>query len=89
MLFSITHELCYTNVLYMLDLGGIPLRAAQRGDGHPLVIAVGGGCTFNAEPLAAFMSMSWCSATGRKSCPQMLRLIALTARTRAGPAERN
>ncbi len=54
--FSITHELCFTNVLYMLDLAGIPLRAADRGDDFtwPLVVA-GGGCAVAAEPLAPFM----------------------------------
>ncbi len=51
--FSITHELCYTNILYMLDLAGIPLRAEERDANHPLIIA-GGGCTLNAEPVAAF-----------------------------------
>ncbi len=51
--FHLTHELCYTNVLYMLDLAGLPFRAADRGEGGPLVIA-GGGCAFNAEPVAPF-----------------------------------
>ncbi len=51
--FHLTHELCYTNVLYMLDLAGLPLRAADRGEDGPLVIA-GGGCAFNAEPVAPF-----------------------------------
>ena len=74
-LFSITHELCYTNVLYMLDLGGIPLRAAQRVNGHPLVIA-GGGCTFNAEPLAAFVDVM-VLGDGEEVLPEMLELIAL------------
>lgn len=55
-LFSLTHELCYTNVLYMLDLGRIPLRAQNRGSEHPLIIA-GGGCTFNAEPLTPFFDV--------------------------------
>ncbi|MDE5878559.1 MAG: B12-binding domain-containing radical SAM protein, partial [Desulfovibrio sp.] len=43
--FSITHELCYTNVLYMLDLAGIPLRHEDRPDdlgACPLVMAGGG-----------------------------------------------
>ncbi|NCC26482.1 MAG: B12-binding domain-containing radical SAM protein, partial [Deltaproteobacteria bacterium] len=35
--FSLTHELCYTNVLYMLDLAGIPIRSEDRGEGDPLV----------------------------------------------------
>ena len=57
--FSVTHELCYTNVLYMLDLGGIPLRAEDRKNEPgkwPLVMA-GGGCTLAAEPLAPFMDI--------------------------------
>ncbi len=57
--FSITHELCYTNILYMLDLGGIPLRAEQRSrepGRWPLVMA-GGGCTLAAEPVAPFMDI--------------------------------
>ena len=51
--FSLTHELCYTNILYMLDLGNIPFRTADRDESHPLIIA-GGGATFNAEPMAPF-----------------------------------
>ncbi|MFP4167247.1 MAG: TIGR03960 family B12-binding radical SAM protein [Desulfonatronovibrionaceae bacterium] len=51
--FSLTHELCYTNVLYMLDLAGIPLEAAHREHTFPLV-AAGGGAVFNAEPVAEF-----------------------------------
>lgn len=57
--FSVTHELAFTNVLYMLDLAGIPLRAAERGDdltAWPLIVA-GGGCTLCAEPLAPFMDI--------------------------------
>ena len=52
--FSLTHELCYTNVLYMLDLAGIPFRAEDRNESHPLVVAGGGAC-FNAEPIAPFI----------------------------------
>ncbi|HVU03241.1 MAG TPA: TIGR03960 family B12-binding radical SAM protein [Polyangiaceae bacterium] len=52
--FSLQYELTYTNVLTMLDLGGIPLRAANRGDDDPLVIA-GGPVATHAEPLAAFV----------------------------------
>jgi radical SAM family uncharacterized protein/radical SAM-linked protein len=73
-LFSLTHELCYTNVLYMLDLGGIPLRASERRDGHPLVIA-GGGCTFNAEPLAPFLDLM-VLGDGEEIVLEMLALVA-------------
>jgi radical SAM family uncharacterized protein/radical SAM-linked protein len=54
--FHVTHELCYTNILFMLDLAGLPLRAADRDGSHPLVIA-GGGCVLNAEPLAPFVDV--------------------------------
>jgi radical SAM family uncharacterized protein/radical SAM-linked protein len=52
--FTLQYELTYTNLLGMLDLGRIPLRAAQRGCDDPLVIA-GGPCAFNPEPLADFL----------------------------------
>jgi len=52
--FTLQYELTYTNLLAMLELGGIPLRAAQRGCDDPLVIA-GGPCAFNPEPLADFL----------------------------------
>jgi radical SAM family uncharacterized protein/radical SAM-linked protein len=52
--FTLQYELTYTNVLAMLDLGNIPLRAAERGGDDPLIIA-GGPCAFNPEPLADFL----------------------------------
>jgi radical SAM family uncharacterized protein/radical SAM-linked protein len=51
---SLQYELTYTNLLTMLELGGIPLRAAARGPEHPIVIAGGPGA-FNPEPLAPFL----------------------------------
>lgn len=51
--FTLQYELCYTNVLYMLDLGGIPRYASDRKEHHPFVMA-GGPCTFNPEPVAEF-----------------------------------
>ena len=51
---SFATELCYTNLLTALDLAGIPLRAADRGDEHPLVVA-GGHAVFNPEPIADFI----------------------------------
>ena len=51
--FTLQYEMCYTNVLNMLDLAGIPLRAADRGEDCPLIIG-GGPCTYNAEPMADF-----------------------------------
>ncbi|MCU1458361.1 MAG: radical family uncharacterized protein [Actinomycetia bacterium] len=52
--FNLSAELVYTNVLNCLDLGGVPVRAADRGSDDPIVIA-GGHCTFNPEPLADFL----------------------------------
>jgi radical SAM family uncharacterized protein len=51
---SFSTELGYTNLLTALDLAGIPLEAASRGDGHPIVIA-GGHAAFNPEPIADFL----------------------------------
>ena len=51
--FTLQSELTYTNILTMLDLAGIPLRAADRGPGDPVVLG-GGPCASNPEPLAAF-----------------------------------
>ena len=51
--FSLQHELCYTNVLGMLDLSGISFLASERSDDDPLIIAGGPAC-FNPEPVAAF-----------------------------------
>ncbi len=52
--FSLPYETLYTNVLNVLDLAGIPLRSAQRGQAAPLVIAGGHAC-FNPEPMHAFI----------------------------------
>ncbi|BAM01802.1 MULTISPECIES: TIGR03960 family B12-binding radical SAM protein [Caldilinea] len=51
--FSLPYEQLYTNVLTMLDLAGVPLRAADRTAADPLVIAGGSGC-YNPEPMSAF-----------------------------------
>ena len=50
---SLQYELTYTNCLTMLDLGGIPLRAADRGEHDPLVLG-GGPTATHPEPMAAF-----------------------------------
>ncbi len=51
--FSLQYELSYTNVLTMLDLGGVPLLAADRANDAPFVVA-GGPCATHAEPVADF-----------------------------------
>ena len=52
--FSLQYELCYTNVLNMLDLAGLPMRANERTAQRPIILA-GGPCAFNPEPLADFI----------------------------------
>ena len=54
--FTLQYEMCYTTVLNMLKLGGVPLRTAQRGEGDPIVIA-GGPCVCNPEPMAPFFDL--------------------------------
>ncbi|WMJ79028.1 MULTISPECIES: TIGR03960 family B12-binding radical SAM protein [unclassified Sedimentibacter] len=48
--FTLQYEMSYTNILNMLDLGGIPLKSKDRTDNMPIVIA-GGPCAYNPEPL--------------------------------------
>jgi radical SAM family uncharacterized protein/radical SAM-linked protein len=48
---SLQHELCYTNILTMLNLAGIPFLASERDDSYPLIIGGGPAC-FNPEPVA-------------------------------------
>jgi len=52
--FTLQYEMSYTNILNMLDLGGIPLLAEERGEDMPLICA-GGPCAYNPEPLADFV----------------------------------
>ena len=55
--FTLQYELSYTNILNMLDLGGVPLLSAERGEEDPFVI-VGGPCVYNTEPLADFFDFA-------------------------------
>lgn len=88
--FSLQTEACYPTVLWMLELAGVPLRAVDRGDDAPLVLA-GGPCTTNPEPLAPFLDAvalgdgeelavtiaeAWLASRGQ---PRVDRLRALSA----------
>jgi len=75
--FSLGYELAYTNVLNMLDLAGLPLRTADRGEESPLIIA-GGTCAYNSEPLAPFIDI-FCLGEGEDV---LLELLELYRRTR-------
>lgn len=54
--FTLQYELSYTNVLNILDLSGMPLHSADRGEEFPVIVA-GGPCAYNPEPLADFIDL--------------------------------
>lgn len=54
--FTLQHEMCYTNVVNMLKLSGIPLYSKDRGKDDPIIMA-GGPCTYNSEPIADFFDI--------------------------------
>jgi len=68
--FSLQYEVCYTNILTMLDLGGIPLHAKDRMLAHPLVIAGGPGAQ-NPEILAPFIDL-FIIGDGEESLPWVM-----------------
>lgn len=53
---TLQYEMCYTNILQILDLSEIPLLSAQRGEEDPIVIG-GGPCTYNPEPVCDFFDL--------------------------------
>lgn len=53
---TLQYEMCYTNILQVLDLAQIPLLSAERGEDCPVVIG-GGPCSYNPEPIADFFDM--------------------------------
>ncbi len=68
--FSLSYELTFTNVLNMLDLGGISVMAAERRDDEPLVIA-GGACCYNPEPMSAFIDL-FVIGDGEEALPELV-----------------
>ena len=50
---TLPYELCYTNILTILDLAGIPKYSCDRESSHPIILG-GGSCSLNPEPVAAF-----------------------------------
>ncbi len=70
--FSLQYEISSPNVLTMLDLGGIPLRASRRTMADPLIIA-GGPCAQNPEPMAEFIDC-FVTGDGEPSLPEICDL---------------
>ena len=69
--FTLQYELSYTDILDMLDLSGIPLKAEDRGDEYPLIVA-GGPCAFSPEPLAEFIDV-FLIGDGEELLPEFLK----------------
>jgi radical SAM family uncharacterized protein len=77
--FSLTNELCYTNVLNMLDLGGITLHSSERDEDEPLVIA-GGGMANCCEPIADFIDI-FVLGEGENAVVELANLIISAKKT--------
>ena len=70
--FTVPYEMCYTNILNCLDLGGVPVCAKDRNELKNLVIA-GGPCTCNPEPLVDFVDL-FLLGEGEELLPELLEL---------------
>jgi len=84
--FSLQYELTYTNVLALLDLAAIPLRAADRGDREPLIIA-GGPTATHPEPLAPFID-AFFIGEAEEMLPPLVREAAVLRRAGVPRRER-
>lgn len=81
---TIQYEMCYTNILQILDLSQIPLRAKERTWEHPIVIG-GGPCTYNPEPLAEFFDIFYMG----EGETQYMHLMDIYAECRAKGSSRS
>jgi radical SAM family uncharacterized protein len=83
--FSLTNELCYTNVLNALDLAGLRIRRDQRSEGDPLIIA-GGGMANCCEPLAPFIDL-FVLGEGEQAVVELADLLLAAKRRGQGRQE--
>lgn len=70
--FTLQYELCYSTVLNMMELAGIPLLSAERGEDAPVILA-GGPCAYNPEPMADFVDI-FSIGEGEDALPELARL---------------
>lgn len=70
--FTLQYEMCYTNILNVLELSGIPLKAEDRGEEFPIVIG-GGPCAVNPEPIADFFDL-FNIGEGEEMLPEIVAL---------------
>ncbi len=83
--FSLTNELCYANVLNMLDLGGIAVRSAERGEDDPLIVG-GGGMSNCCEPMADFVDL-FLLGEGEEAVVEFVELVREMKRAGAAKKE--
>jgi radical SAM family uncharacterized protein len=82
---SLPYEQLYTNTLNLLDLAGIPVRAAERNETHPLVVA-GGHATYNPDPMADFVD-AFAIGEGEEIIVEIAECVAEWKRERGGRPE--
>lgn len=82
--FSLLYEMCYTNILTMLELSRIPFLAKERGEDMPLILA-GGPCAVNPEPLAEIVD-AVIVGDGEEAEPEIVE--AVRASKAAGESKR-
>lgn len=83
--FTLQYELCYTNMLNMLDLAGLPVRSGDREALTPLVIA-GGPCVCNAEPVSEFVDI-FLPGEGEEVTNELIDLLVEHKEKGAGKSE--
>ncbi len=71
--FSMTNEMCFANVLNMLDLAGVPISSADRSEEHPIIIG-GGQVSNSAEPMSKFIDM-FILGEGEEAIVSVLELL--------------
>ncbi len=82
--FALTNELCYTNMLNMLDLAGLNIRSNLRDENDPIVVA-GGGMSNCCEPVAEFVDL-FVLGDGEEAAVELIQLIK--AKKKAGAAKK-
>lgn len=83
--FTLQYEMSYTNILAMLDMAGITLRANKRGKDEPFVIG-GGPCACNAEPLADFFDV-FLLGEGERQLPAVCEVVRTVKKAGEGKLE--
>lgn len=72
--FTLQYEMSYTNILNMMDMSGIPLRASERGEDDPIILC-GGPCAYNPEPISAIVDIV-AMGEGEEMLDDLLNLYA-------------